>query len=194
VDPFESTGSWSYSGQLVTGGVATDLAQVIRVAASVTWSAALEAEASEGSDGADRSFHLPLQMRVGASAVLAPGFVLSASAVRADWSVIADDLSGSSAAASTTGFGVGIELSQVRVLGKEAPFRFGFRSAGLPFSLGTKRATERIFSGGLALTLNETDSFVLASADLAIERGRRADGTITENFWRGTASLRVSGF
>ena len=36
VEPFASTGLWSYSGRLITGGVATDLAQVVRLAASVS--------------------------------------------------------------------------------------------------------------------------------------------------------------
>jgi hypothetical protein len=118
---------------------------------------------------------------------------LSASAVRADWSSVTDDLSGGSEARATLALGVGIELTQARLLGREAPLRLGFRRSALPFSLGPDEASERIFSGGFGLALNQTGEFLLASMDLGLERGRRSAGALTENFWRATLSLRVAG-
>ena len=133
------------------------------------------------------------RLGLGVSAQLAPGLVVTVSAARADWSSIADDLLETSNAGDANGFGVGVELSRARLLGKAAPLRFGFRRTGLPFSFGTEAATERVFSGGFGLTLAEAGVVPLASADFAIERGRRSGGGITENFWRVTASLVPSG-
>ncbi|MDH3423339.1 MAG: hypothetical protein OEN00_10140, partial [Gemmatimonadota bacterium] len=193
IQDFVSAGSWTYAGYLVTGGVATRVADLLNLAASATWSTQLDAEASATTQGGDGSFDVPLQLRAGASADLAPGLTLSASAVRADWSAVADDLNDGSNARATTALGVGLELTQARLLGREAPLRLGFRRADLPFSLNSGKASERIFSAGLGLSLNQTGEFVLASADMSLERGRRSAGVFAENFWRATLSLRLAG-
>lgn len=193
--PFTSSGAWSYSGTAITGGAAADLGTVGRVAASVRWSSALDAEASGVTLGSSRSFDMPLEVRVGASAVLAPGLVLAASAVRSDWSDVEDDLAVATGVGDTHGFGVGLELSRVRLLGRPAPLRLGYRYNGLPFALGTdETGSERTFSGGLGFAFNETNGILLAGVDLGLERGERSVGTISERFWRLTAALRVSGF
>lgn len=194
VEDFVSGGLWTYSGYSVTGGVAQDLGGIGRVAGSVTWSTALEADASEDTDGADRSFDLPLQYRFGASASLAPGLLVTASATYEDWSGMEDDLQEGENVRDSRAYGAGIELSRARLFGRQVPLRFGYRYKELPFSLEAERATERVFAGGLGITLAEVEGSVLAGVDLAVERGRRSAGPATENFWRGTVSLRVSGF
>lgn len=193
VQPYVSDGSWTYSGYLVTGGVATQLVDVVNISASATWSTTLDAEASSTTDGGDGSYDVPLQLRLGASAALAPGLTLSASASRADWSSVSDDLNGSSEGRTTLAFGTGLELTQARLLGRSAPLRLGFRHSELPFTLGGEAASERIFSGGLGLVLNQSGEVMLASVDLGVERGRRAAGSLIENFWRATVSLRLAG-
>ena len=70
----------------------------------------------------------------------------------------------------------------------------GFRRSGLPFAVGGGDGTEQVYSGGLALVLNETNGIVLATTDVAVERGRRTGGSVTEEFWRGTISVRLSAF
>jgi hypothetical protein len=193
--PYNSSGSWAYSGYVVTGGVDTDITQQLSVAASATWSTELHANARSGTEGANHSYAVPLQLRVGATAVLTPGLLVSASGERADWSGIRGDLGADSNARSVVlSYGLGVELSQLKLLGKRAPFRLGYRKADLPFAAGTDWATERAFSGGVGLTLNETNGAVLASSDIAVERGRRSGGSFTEDFWRATVSLRISGF
>lgn len=193
VEDYVQSGKWSYSGQSITAGVSSDLSDLIRVAASIQIPTALRAEASEETSGTNASFDLPVQYRLGASVQLAPGLVVSTSAALADWSSIADDLMESSTAGGANGFGIGIELSRARLFGKQAPLRFGFRRSGLPFSFDGASASERIFSGGFGLVLAEASGLILAGADFAIERGRRAGGGVTENFWRVTASLVLSG-
>lgn len=193
VEDYVERGTWSYAGNSVTAGVSTDLPRGLRVAASVQIPSALDATASENTDGANGSFDLPIQYRVGASAPLATGLVMTASAMLADWSSAADGIVGVTRGGNTNGFGVGIELTRARLLGRQAPLRFGFRRTGLPFSFDDETATERIFSGGLGLTLNTTNNIVLAGADIGIERGRRSGAGISEGFWRATISLVVSG-
>jgi len=193
--PYQSAGSWAYSGYLVTGGVDVDLTTAVSLAASATWSTDLQANARSGTEGSDHSYRIPLQLRVGATAVLAPGLLVSASGERANWSAIRDDLGADASARSVVlGLGVGVELSQLRLLGKRAPLRLGYRSADLPFGAPSGFAKEQTFSGGVALTLNETNGVVLASTDLAVERGRRTGLSFAEDFWRATASLKLSAF
>ena len=194
VEPYVSAGLWRYSGWSVTAGASTELLGDFRLAASATWSTDLDADATGSTEGSDRSFSVPLQLRVGASTVLTQGLAVSASAVRADWTVAADEVSAGTLVRTVYGVGVGIELSQARLLGREAPLRVGYRISGLPFSVGGGVGTEQVFSGGLALVLNEANGIVLATTDLGVERGRRTGGVVTEDFWRATLSLRLAGF
>ncbi len=192
--PFSTRGRWGYGGTSVTAGVSAQFQGVARFAGSVRWSSALEATAQSGTDGGDRSYDLPLELRVGGSALLAPGLLLVASAVHADWSDVADDLVTSVAVGDASGFGVGLELSDFRLLGRTAPLRVGYRYSGLPFGVGTETASERAFTGGLGFAFNETNGILLAGVDLALERGERSAGSLIERFWRATAAIRVSGF
>jgi hypothetical protein len=192
--PYGSSGTWSYSGYQATVGVSSDVLEVVRIAASATVSTELDATATSTTPGSDRSFSMPLQLRIGASSQLAPGLTLSASAARADWSGTAEDLGAGTQAGSATSFGAGFELSQVRIFGRTTPLRLGFQRRGLPFSLEGADAHEQAFSGGLGFALNEVNEIVLASVDLAMEKGTRTGGAYREDFWRATVSLKVSGF
>lgn len=193
VQPYVSSGSWSYSGYIVTGSVASRLLDLVEVAVGATWSTELEAEATGTSQAGDATFGVPLRLRIGASAALAPGLTLSASAARADWSSVSNDLSGDEEARATLAFGAGIELSQARLLGRQAPLRLGFRRSDLPFSVSGEDASERVFSGGVGLVLAQAGDVMLANVDVAVERGRRKGGALTENFWRATLSVSVAG-
>jgi len=191
---YEAEGNWTYSGASVTGGGLVDLGSIVRLSASVTWSSALEATPDEDTVGGVRSYSLPFQYRAGASAVLSPGLMVTTSVVRADWGGIEDDILTPATVGSTSGFGVGFELSRARLLGMAAPLRFGYRRSELPFTLAGDVATERVFAAGLGVSFSETNGIVLGGADFAIERGRRSDSSLTESFWRATVSLRISGY
>lgn len=195
VENYVERGKWSYTGYSVTGGLTADLTDGVRVATSLQVPTALDADAdaASGTEGQDRSFDLPVQLRVGATARLAPGLIVQASAAYADWSGVGDDLVQPMDVGGTSGFGVGVELSRARLLGKEAPLRFGFRRNSLPFALEGTGASERTFSGGFGLDLNRTNDVLLAGADFALERGLRTSGSVEERFWRLTISLVVSG-
>lgn len=194
VEPYRSTGTWRYAGYSVTGGASAELFGSLRVAASATWSTDLDADASGDTEGGDRSFSVPLQLRLGVSSRLTQGLTVSASAIRADWTVAADEVGAGTRVRTVLGAGAGIELSQTRLFGREAPLRLGFRRSGLPFAVGGGDGTEQVLSGGIALVLNQANGVVLATTDLGVERGRRTGGVVTEDFWRATLSLRLSAF
>lgn len=193
VAPFQEGGVWGYSGTSVTGGASVRLGSVARLAGSVTWSSDLVAEASDTTAGADRTFDLPLQMRVGGAALLAPGLMLSASLQRAGWSTTSPDFRDATAE-DVTSYGVGLELTRARLLGRQAPIRLGYRATDLPFALSEGGASETAFTGGLGLVLSGTGPLTLAGLDLSLERGERSEVGISEKFWRAALTLRVSGF
>lgn len=194
VERYQTGGLWSYSGTAITGGASVSVGSFAQVAGSVTWSSALTAKPSTDTEGAAGSFDLPLQMRVGATAVLAPGLTLSAGYTRADWTSVADDLVGSASSGSTSSFGVGMELSRSRIFGREAPLRFGYRQKDLPFGLGVGSPTEKVWAGGVGMNLSQIGDLVRAGVDLALERGDRVDTTVSESFWRATLTVKVAGF
>lgn len=194
VDAYVEAGVWSWVGHSFTAGATADVGSILRVSASVQVPTDLDARASEETRGDDRTFDLPIQYRVGATAAFTPSVKVTGSLALADWSSVGDGLIGTSIAHNTNGVGLGLELSRARLWGKDAPLRFGFRRTGLPFSFDGDRVNERVFSAGFGLALNTTNSIVLAGVDLAIERGRRTGGGLTENFWRATLSLLASGF
>lgn len=194
VESFQAGGFWGYSGTSLAAGASWTLGTVGRVAGSLTWSSGLDAEASDDTDGASGSFDLPLQVRLGASAALAPGLSLSASWASADWSAVGADLRGGSTARASSSYGAGVELSRATLLGRSAPLRVGYRRTALPFGFGAGDAAETAWSGGLGLNLAQSGPVVLSVLDVAVERGTRKDDALTERFWRGTLTVRVSGY
>lgn len=191
VSDFQEGGRWEYSGTSVTGGASMNVGQIARLAGSVTWSSELTAQA-DSEEQEDRTFDLPLELRVGASAMLAPGLLVNASLRRASWGGTGDDLR-TGTARDVTAYGAGIELSRARLLGRQAPIRVGYRSADLPFSLNGEPASETAWTGGIGLDLASTGPLVLAGLDLAVEWGERSEIGVVEDFWRGSLTLRVSG-
>ncbi|MDG2283107.1 MAG: hypothetical protein P8L45_08285 [Longimicrobiales bacterium] len=192
VDQYIESGVWSWAGWSFTAGGSASF-DGLEVAASVQMPSMLSGNASGETRGSDRSFSLPIQYRLGATANLGPSVLLHSSVVLADWSKTEDELS-DAYVTSGSGFGVGLELSRARLLGKDAPLRFGFRRVGLPFAFEDESVSERTLSSGFGLVLNETAGMVLARIDMSIERGRRSSANLTENFWRATLSLLTSGF
>lgn len=194
VPPFQTGGRWSFSGTTVTGGAQVDLGNVVRVGGSLTWSGTLEAEPDEQTAGAADSFEIPLEYRLGATGVLAPGLTLVAGLTWADWSDAAEgELTGGDAT-SMLGLGVGLEFSEARILGRVMPLRVGYHRADLPFRFAAEDATESAFTAGLGLNMVQSGDIPLARVDLAVERGERDAGAVAESFWRASLTLRVAGF
>lgn len=196
---FQAGGYWDYSGTAVTGGLSADLGNVAHVAGSVTWSSKLKANASSDTKGSSASFDLPLQVRLGATGILAPGLAVNAGLTRADWSSIGSELSTGTASGTTTTWGTGLELSRASILGRRAPLRIGYRHSELPFSLSGGKPVETAWSAGLGLVLREAQTLTHASVtqaavDLAFESGKRTDGSVSETFKRLALTLRLTGY
>lgn len=194
VAPFQTGGRWGYSGLLADLGVTFDLPEVLRASVGLEWSTALDAEPDSATGGDAQSYDLPLQLRAGVSARLAPGLSAVASASYADWTGTDDDLTGSTTSGGAMTVGAGVEWDRAALFGRTLPIRFGWRRAELPFRLGTLDPVETTYSGGLGIVLARGGALPLAAMDASIERGSRSGGTIAEDFWRSTLSFRVSGF
>lgn len=199
LSPFQAGGFWDYTGTALTGGVSADLGAFAHVAGSVTWSSKLKATASSDTKGPGASFDLPLQLRLGATGILAPGLAVNAGFTRADWSSINSQLTTGTAAGTTTTWGAGIELTRASILGRSAPLRVGYRHSDLPFSLSGGAPVETAWAGGFGLVLKQTQTLThtavtQAAVDLAFESGRRIDGPVTETFKRLSLTLRLTGY
>ena len=192
VDSYVEAGTWSYKAWAFTAGATADLFDRARVAVSVHVPTELEAEAEDGTRGADRTYSVPLQLRAGTSVTLGPALVVTGSVLLADWSDAQSDLQGAAVAGDQNGYGLGLELSRASFFGRSVPLRVGFRETGLPFAFD-EGATERIVSGGFGLELSTSGDVVLAGVDFAVERGHRFGGGVNEKFWRATLSLLASG-
>ena len=194
VPDFNIGGQWRYSGFTWSAGLTADLGEVARFSASYTRGGDLEATPSEETDGGADSFAMSNDLRVGASALLAPELSLNAGILRSDWASVGDRYDGVTGYATTT-WGTGLEFTGARLLGKPGALRLGYRSGGLPFGpTGADEPSENMYSAGIGLALLQSGDITVASSDFTLERGSRTVGSISEEFWRFALSVRVSGF
>ena len=186
---FSSRTSWEYSGPSVTAGARWDIRDVARIGASVTLSGQLDADSLEGGS-APRSFDIPVQFAVGASARLAPRITGVAGFKSASW---ADDALDDQ---RVNELGFGLEWGGARAGEGSFPVRLGYHRASLPFLIQGAKVTENVFSAGMGARLAMTEFGPLGILDAALERGsRQTDGgpDLSEEFWRFTASISVFG-
>lgn len=193
ITPFTSSGKWRYSGPLASVGVAWDPLAGVRISGSLHWSGTLNANATDDFDVADAGFDVPLELKVGGSALVRDGLVLSLGFSTADWGGIADDLATPTPVGRVLSYGVGLEYRLGRFLGGPFPLRAGFRHRDLPFGFGGSEASENSLATGVTLTLLEAASTPLATVDFAFEFGSRDSGLLSEDFRRLSMTVRVSG-
>lgn len=196
---FQAGGYWDYSGVALTGSASADLGGVAHVAGSLTWSGKLKATASSNTEGSSATFSIPVEVRLGATGILAPGLDVNAGFTRANWSGINGELTTGTAPGAATTWGAGLELSRARLLGHSLPLRFGYRHADLPFSLTGAKPVETAWSGGFGVVIRHASSLTQSALtqaliDLTFEDGRRTDGPVTETFKRLAITLRLTGY
>ena len=196
---FVVDGRWRWVGPAAALGARWDPSPLFRLSGSVNWYGTLEAQPQESTAGSTFEFDVPLELRAGGSVRLTSDLAVSSSVYYADWakaneSFAADSLPGGSSAATTLGFGTGVEFGGLGFLGRTFPLRAGYRRQELPFAYEGETPVETAWTGGLGLNLAQADGIVLAKTDLAIERATRLAGTLTERFWRLTVSFHASGF
>jgi hypothetical protein len=192
--PFSDGGKWRYKGPTASVGAVWDPAEFLRLGGSATWSGDLDAEPTKETKGQAASYALPTVFRLGASGVLTPGVSLSLGMSYADWTTDQGGLAPGTVVGGVWSFGGGIEWQASGLGNRTLPVRLGLRRSDLPFSFDGKAPTEMVYSGGLGLNLTQADEFVLAGVDLSVERGKREAGSLSEDFWRGTMTFRVSGW
>lgn len=193
VNPFVTTAGWDVSGPVAVLGVRFAPLDLLQASASVTWSGALEARAEEGDETAeDREFSLPLEIRAGLSTVLTSAISATLGLSWADWSDTGEDLT-TGGAGQTLSVGGGVEWTGGSFLGRTSPVRLGFRRAEFPFEVDGERPVESAFALGSGLVLSELEGIPLAGLDLSVERGNRSAADLSEDFWRTTLTLRLSG-
>lgn len=193
IEPFRQDRAWRYSAPTVSLGALWDPLPIVRVGLNVAWSGALEGRPREEGLGETREIDLPLELSAGVSALLAPDLVLHGSLGYADWTETGADLTEGSAEPAWR-FGLGAEYQGFRALNRAFPLRLGYRRADLPFSFAGGDPSEWALSGGVGITLAQVeDERPVARLDVALERGEREGGSISESFWRATFTLRASG-
>jgi hypothetical protein len=195
VPSYQLGGAWSYGGLTATVGAAVDLGSAARVSGSYTVSGDLDAEASEDTAGEGSTFDMPAELRVGASARLAPELSVVAGVHRVDWSSIGPGLEPGVSGRTVLSLGGGLEWTGSNVLGKPGALRLGYRRRDLPFATAAMpEPTESAFTFGVGMDLLRSENVTLARLDLALDRGSRDAGALEESFWRLSTSFRVSGF
>jgi hypothetical protein len=192
VPPLSIGGRWAFSGPTVTAGAQFDAGAFLRVAGSLTWSGTLHADPTDDTDGAPADWEIPTLLRVGASGALTEALSVVAGFGYGDWS--SSGVTEAGAGGTAWDAGVGIEWSGGTILGRQSPIRLGYRSSRMPFHFQGHESKETLWAGGLGLNLAQVSNIPLARLDLALERGHRTAGALSENFWRSTVTVRVAGF
>jgi hypothetical protein len=166
--------------------------EIVRVAGSVTWSGTLKAKPSEETKGEAESFRPPLEFRVGAAVSLTTRLAATGNLSYSDWSG-SSGIDPSAMTGATWSFGAGLEWGGARLGGRSMPLRFGYRRTDLPFRFGEENPVESVLAAGLGINLRQIETISLARMDLALERGSRDAGPVSETFTRLTVTLRLAG-
>lgn len=195
IRPFENRTASYYRGSVAAAGVRWDPSEDFRLAGSVTWGGELEVR-PEDADSVARTFDMPVQLAVGASAALAPALSATVGARLSRWSD--DAMAGQPAldVQNTTEFGAGLEWSAATIRDRLVPLRLGYHRGPLPFRTGGESVDASTLSLGAGIRLVDSEAGPLATVDGALERGSREGGSVSglsENFWRFTLSVAVFG-
>jgi len=194
LEAYSNGGRWKYGGPTGSIGGVWDPLDFLRVSGSLTWNGKLEAEPIESTTGAAASYDLPMEYRVGAAGNLTPMLAMTLGISYADWNPSPEGLAAGTVAGGVLSVGGGIEWQGNGFGARTLPIRLGMRRSEIPFRFDGEDPVETIYSGGFGLNLTQAEAFVLAGIDMALERGKREAGSLSEDFWRGSITFRVSGW
>ena len=181
-------------GSTLGVGAHWDALGFLRVAGTVSFSGDLEASPLTGTSGGVRTFDLPMEMRIGASANLTSVIMATVGMSRADWSSTGVEIEGVRAAGSVMSIGGGLEWTGYTFWGRGLPIRLGYRRTEMPFGIGTEDPVESVFAAGFGWNLQATETLLIAAFDFSLERGDRNAGSVSESFSRYTLTFRVASF
>lgn len=194
LDPFVTRAQWKMHGNALSIGAMWDPAAFLRVSGSIAMSGDLEATPTNETEGGPRTFGLPAEIRLGASASLTPVIMATFGFSTANWSGAGIDGEDVRSPGTVRSFGGGLEWTGIDFWGRGLPIRLGYRRTELPFGIGTEDPVEKVFAAGFGWNLMETEAILIAALDFAVENGTRDAGSISEAFRRYTVSLRVASF
>jgi hypothetical protein len=191
---FTDGGKWQFSGLTTSLGFRLRAFDLIHLGGTVTMSGDLEADPSAQTKGSAATYSLPAEFRLGVTGVLTPRLSLHVGGSYANWEPSDDGLEPESLVGGVFSYGGGLEWAGPGPGDRTLPIRFGYRRTEFPFRFDESDPVESTFSGGLGLNFTQVETVVLAGVDLAIERGTREAGSLSETFWRGTLSVRVASW
>lgn len=194
VVPYTSSRRWQYSGLTASGGFRWEPSLFFRAGGSVIWSSDLKARPEGDSEGDRASYPLPTEVRLGATGILTSDLALTLGVSYADWKSSSDGLESATVVGTVWSYGGGVEWAGWGLGSRVFPLRVGFRRADLPFTYAGAAPRETTFSGGIGLNLTRPEDVIVGTVDLAMERGHRDAGALSESFWRGTVTFRVGSW
>ncbi len=192
VDTYVESVNWQYSGMSTSIGVMFTPVDIFHVSGSASWSGDLEATPVSATEKEGGSFALPAEYRIGASGLLTTRLAVNLGLSYARWESSTDGLEPETVSGPVWGFGGGMEWLGPQLGSRYLPIRIGFRRADLPFRFEGEAPKESSLSAGIGLNLTPANPIVVGAIDLAIERGNREAGSLSEAFWRGTVTFRVA--
>ena len=195
VPDYQVGGNWEYSGAHGAIGAGVEIPGVARLAGSLTWGGTLTADPSGSTQARGVEIDMPLEYRVGGTAILSERLFLNAGFHYGAFGDAGDALDGVEGA-TVRRYGAGLEWAGLNLLGKPSALRAGYRRGNQPFrAAGQGNITESVFSTGLGLQLFQgPGGAILAASDFALEWGTRESSFLDEDFLRLSISLRISGF
>jgi hypothetical protein len=184
---------WDYSGLGVLGSAHWAPNEAFRLAGSASVGGNLEAE-PRGTGGEALSYSIPAAVEVGASAQIAPRFLLAAGGDWTGWSSLDEPLARVGGARDAWSLKGGLEWDALQFGVRSLPIRLGGRTRALPFRTAARTdaawISERALTAGTGLVMGGGGAVV----DLGVERGSRSGEVgVNESFWRFNASVSVLG-
>ena len=192
-EPTVEQGAWDFSGFTGTAGLGVTLGETFHFSGSVTTSSALEATPKGATEGEALDFDLPVEWRGGATVNLTPDLIGVASVEWADYDEVIGEESQIATRGSTMDWGLGAEWAQPTFRGSPMPVRLGYGSRQLPFLFDQGTADETYFTAGLGIQFVPIANNPLGLFDISLEKGSRDAPGLSEDFWRFSMSLRISG-
>jgi hypothetical protein len=193
VEPYVSQGRWRAKGLSSAASVNWQVHPLVHLGAGVVWSGDLTLDPIVPTPGEALDIPLPLEVRFGGLATLAPDLRLAASISRADWSEAAEAIGDEAGRGELSQWGLGVTWEGSRFRQRRVPMAVGYRSTEHPFSFLGQGVKETAVTGGIGLHLASTEDIPLAHVHVGLERGNREAGSASESFLRAVVTFRVWG-
>lgn len=192
VEDFFEEGEWRARGGTFTASALWDPHPLVRIGGGVTWRGDLTMEPLAGAVE-EKEYPLPMTFRAGTTLSLVEELDLTAGIAWEDWSDTGEVMEHGDDVGTVMDVGGGLEWSGIGLGNRPLPIRLGYRRTDLPFGFKGESGDESSLSAGVGLNLAEIQVVPIARMDVSLERVNREAGELSEELWRTTVSLRLSG-